>query len=245
MKRDQFFAPFEVKFADGDGAEVGTFEGYGAVFGNVDSYGDVIAKGAFKDTLREWKKQRRLPPMLSQHGGWMMVDTDALPIGKWESMEEDDIGLKVKGRIINLDTERGKNIYGAMREGVLDGMSIGYRAKEFVLGTKPDEPRRMLKKVDLMELSVVTFPANGEARVSSIKSSNWFLADMSAEEKRDLEAFLRTKDLSRSDAAKAVSGFIEWRRREVGAPDTDLRDEGAADELANVLRRNIALLCRD
>src|SRR5690606_10118706 len=133
----------------------------------VDAYGDVIAKGAFKDTLRDWRTSKRLPPMLVQHGGWMMTDSDGLPNGKWESLEEDEKGLYVTGRLINLDTENGKRIYGAMKEGVLDGMSIGYRAKEFTLGTKPDEPRRTLKKVDLVELSVVTFPANGLARVSA------------------------------------------------------------------------------
>lgn len=199
MKRGQYFAPLEVKFADGDGAAAGSFEGYGAVFGNVDAYGDVIVKGAFKETLREWKKVKRLPPMLVQHGGWGMTDSDGLPIGKWEEMEEDDSGLRVKGRLINLDTERGKALYGAMKEGVLDGMSIGYRAKEFELGTKPDEPRRKLKKIDLMELSVVTFPANGAARVSAIKSAG------SIRTIREFEDFLRDEGGYSHAAAKAIA----------------------------------------
>jgi HK97 family phage prohead protease len=167
--RDHLHAPRGEVRCD-DGAVAGTFSGYGAFFGNVDAYGDVIAKGAFKDTLRDWRKDKRLPPMLVQHGGWMMSDQDGLPIGKWTAMGEDEKGLTVEGRLINLDTERGKAIYGAMKEGVLDGLSIGYRAKEFALGTKPEEPRRTLKKVDLIEVSVVTFPANGEARVQAVKS---------------------------------------------------------------------------
>lgn len=198
MKRDHLFRPFEVKFADDDD-KAGTFEGYGAVFGNVDAYGDVIQKGAFKETLREWKKAKRLPPMLSQHGGWMMTDQDAIPIGKWEEMDEDDTGLKVKGRLINLDTERGKNIYGAMKEGVLDGMSIGYRAKEFALGTKPDEPRRTLKKIDLIELSVVTFPANGAARVESVKGTGQIRTI------REFEEFLRDEGGFSHAAARAIA----------------------------------------
>lgn len=220
--RDTFYAPLEVKFSD-DAAKAGAFEGYGAVFGNVDAYGDVIQKGAFKETLRDWNKSKKLPPMLVQHGGWMMTDMDALPIGMWEAMSEDDTGLHVKGRLINLDTERGKTIHGAMKEGALDGMSIGYRAKEFSLGTKPDEPRRTLKKIDLMEVSVVTFPANGKARVSSVKNAGMVKTI------REFEDFLRDAGFSHAQAkAIASSGF-----------KASPRDE---DDLAAMLRRNIAAL---
>ena len=227
MKRDRFFAPLEVKFADGD-AETGTFEGYGAVFGNVDAYGDVIQKGAFKDTLRDWKKVKRLPPMLVQHGGWGMTDTDALPVGIWEEMDEDDKGLKVKGRVINLDTERGKTIYGAMRAGALDGMSIGFRAKEFSLGTKQDEPRRTLKKIDLVELSVVTFPANGAARVDSVKSAG----DITTI--REFEEFLRDAGGFSHAAAKSIAagGFKAFRPRDEDEP---LEWRGAVDRVLSTL----------
>lgn len=210
---------FEVKFdASGVDQETGTFEGYGAVFGNLDAYGDMIVKGAFKATLREWKKAGSLPPMLVQHGGWGLTDMDALPIGKWEEMAEDDTGLRVKGRLINLDTERGKQIYGALREGVLDGLSIGYRAKEFTLGTKQGEPRRTLKAVDLVEVSVVTFPANAAARVDAVKS-----ADMT---ERELERRL-TQDagLSRTVARRLMAGGFEAIKAAMPGAGTDDLDE--------------------
>lgn len=213
----------EVKFDPGAVDEkTGTFEGYGAIFGNLDSYGDVIQKGAFRATLKDWRKAKSLPPMLVQHGGWMMTDMDALPIGKWEEMEEDETGLRVKGRLINLDTERGKNIYGAMREGVLDGMSIGYRAKEFTYGTKPDEPRRTLKAVDLVEVSIVTFPANGRARVDAVKAA--------ALSERDLERML-TQDagLTRSVARRLMAGGYDAVKA--------MRDAGdGIDEVVALLR---------
>jgi HK97 family phage prohead protease len=217
---------FEVKFdAAGVDQKTGTFEGYGAVFGNVDSYGDVIAKGAFKATLRDWKKAGSLPPMLVQHGGWMMTDMDALPIGKWEAMEEDDTGLRVTGRLINLDTERGKQIYGAMREGVLDGMSIGYRAKEFVIGTKPEEPRRTLKAVELVELSVVTFPANGKARVDAVKTEGL--------SRRELERRLtQDAELPRSVARQLMAGGFEAIKTM-----QDAGEEGDLTDLARHMRQ--------
>lgn len=218
----------EVKFDAGAVDEkTGVFEGYGAVFGNVDSYGDVIQKGAFRATLKDWRKAGSLPPMLVQHGGWMMTDMDALPVGKWEEMEEDETGLRVKGRLINLDTERGRNIYGAMREGVLDGLSIGYRAKEFSFGTKPDEPRRTLKAIDLEEVSIVTFPANGRARVDAVKAAGLT--------ERDLERML-TQDagLSRSVARRLMAGGFDAVKA--------MRDAGdGLDELAALLRERTKL----
>lgn len=146
---------------------------------------------------------------------------DGLPVGKWTLMREDDKGLYVEGRLINMDTERGKSIYGALSEGVLDGLSIGYRVREFSQRTRAEEPRRTLKAVDLVELSIVTMPANDKARISSVKS----LTDMCADDFRDIEAILRTKGLSRSDAVKAVSGFKDWLQRDAGDAEKSARDE--------------------
>lgn len=222
--RTEIAARFEMKFA---AEKPGVFSGYGAFFGNVDAYGDVIQKGAFKETLREWNKTKRLPPMLVQHGGWMTTDRDGLPIGKWTAMEEDERGLAVEGHLINLDTERGKAIYGAMKEGVLDGLSIGFRAREFSLGTKPDEPRRTLKKIDLIELSVVTFPANGKARVDAVKS-------VGIKTIREFEDFLRDVGGFSNAAARAIAagGF-----KSIGADrDVGGGDIGAVEHLLQIIK---------
>jgi hypothetical protein len=142
-------------------------------------------------------------------------------------MSEDDKGLTVKGRIINLDTDRGKTIHGAMKEGALDGLSIGYRAKKFTLGTKPEEPRRKLEMIDLVEVSVVTFPANGLARVASVKAAD------AIETIRQFEDFLRDAGGFSHAAAKAIASR--------GFKAADPRDEDGAD-LAAIIRRNIETL---
>lgn len=222
---------YEVKFSTDDiDAKTGAFSGYGAMFGNVDSYGDVIAPGAFKASLKEWGREKKLPPMLLQHGGWGMTDSDGLPIGVWTRMDEDNAGLKVEGRLINLDTDRGKSVYGAMKEGALDGLSIGYRAKKFTLGTKPDEPRRKLEMVDLVEVSVVTFPANGKARVRSVKAAG----DITTI--REFEDFLRDAGGFSREAAKAIAAR--------GFKSADPRDEDAGEAIAALLRRNINTLSK-
>ena len=230
----------ELKFAVD--APAGTFEGYAAVFNVKDKGRDLIKPGAFKDTLREWRRKSRYPKMLSQHGGWFMSDMDGIPVGKWEEMREDDRGLWARGRLINLDTERGSTLYGAMKEGVLEGMSIGYVAKEYEVGTKPNEPRRTLKKIDLREVSLVTFPMNDMAQIVDVKSM------VAPEHIRDFEGFLRDVGLSQSDSKKAVSAFKSWLRRDVAAPyPEEPREEGSPEEMAIVekLKRSSEGLRRD
>lgn len=232
----------EVKFAPDDvDAKTGEFSGYGAVFGNIDSHGDVIEKGAFKASLREWRKKKAMPQMLIQHG-YGLSEMSRVPVGVWGEMEEDDQGLKVSGRLINLDTERGRTIYGAMKEGALSGLSIGYRAVKFRYGQKIDEPYRTLLEVALDEVSIVGQPSNEKAQVGAIKSR---LRDVSltAEDIRDLDAAFRTEELSQRDAKKAVSAFKKWLQRDAGAPGSDPRDEDAAAmEVAELLRRNVKTL---
>lgn len=200
MSIEHYRTEMELKFSDA-GTSVGKFSGYGAVFGNVDSYGDVIEKGAFKSTLREWESRGKYPPMLLQHGGGFLGSADdLLPIGKWTSMEENSKGLKVEGELFAMSTERGQYIYEGMKAGSLDGMSIGYKVKEFSMGTKPTDPRRSLKALDLVELSVVTFPANDKARVGSVKSIEELIT------LSDCENYLRDAcGLSRSQALAFVS----------------------------------------
>ena len=208
----------EIKLAT-DGPK-GVFSGYGAVFGNTDAYGDVIARGAFKQTLREWEEYGKLPPMLLQHGGGIFSGTadDKVPIGKWDAMEENSKGLKVEGHLFGLSTDRGKYLIDALAEGVLDGLSIGFRTRKSITGTKPGEPNRTLTDLDLVEVSIVTFPANPKARVSSVKS-------MTVEELRELEAVLRDEGLSHKDCRRAVSAFKAYLQRDAGVPTTVLRDE--------------------
>lgn len=206
----------ELKLAQNDSDGM-TFEGYGAVFGNVDSYGDVIQPGAFAETLAAAQKSGIWPAMLLQHGGWGMGAEDMTPIGIWTSMAEDGIGLKVSGKLA--DTARGREAYALLKmepRPAITGLSIGYIAKEWSQRSKPEEPRRTLKKVDLMEVSLVTFPANGKARISAVKSLDE-IASLA-----DAEAFLReVGGLSKSQAV----AFIARVKAASGRGDPDIEQE--------------------
>lgn len=218
------FGLTEVKIDDSKPDEM-TFAGYGAVFGNVDSYGDVIAKGAFAETLKKARSSGVWPALLSQHGG--PFGDGNTPIGIYTEMREDDTGLWVEGKLAN--TERGKEAYELLKmkpRPAYNGLSIGFRATEWVMRSKPEEPRRTLKSVDLLEVSLVTFPANTKARVVSVKSEF---------NPRDIEDSLREAGLSRADSVKAVAVFKSMLQRDAGEPESDPRDEEAAAELRSVL----------
>jgi len=223
----------EVKFAaDEIDANTGEFSGYGAVFGNVDSHGDVIPPGAFKETLGEWERRGRLPSMKLMHGTALNPFTgDDLPIGKWLEMKEDGRGLFVKGRLSGLDTDHGRRIHGLMKDGILDGLSIGYKARRVTRLTGP--AKRQLDSVGLFEVSLVDDPSNDRARLTDVKS-----ADIRTI--REFEDALRNGTLpalSASEAKALLSGGFKAIRSE--------RDAGEmSDELADIIRRNTQLLSR-
>lgn len=214
----------ELKFAESDSeTETMEFSGYGSVFGNKDSYGDVIEKGAFKETLQEAKSTGQWPSLLLQHGGWGITADDMMPIGVISQLEEDDIGLKMDGVLAN--TGKGRDAYTLLKmqpRPAINGLSIGYIPKEWKSGTKPDEPRRTLKSVELMEVSLVTFPANRSARVTDVKS------DLDI---RTAEQALRDAGFSRNESKQILAH---------GFKSMDQREAEEMEKLAAQIRRNIA-----
>lgn len=219
----------EVKFDD-TAKDVRTFSGYGSVFGNVDAYGDVIVPGAFADTLANARKSGLWPAMLSQHGGWGMSAEDLTPVGIWTDLAEDGKGLKVHGQLA--DTPRGRELHELMKMSprpAINGLSIGYIAKEWTARSKPDEPRRTLKKIDLIEISPVTFPANLKARVQAVKAID------EMQKLGDAERYLREScGLSRSEATAFIS-----RVKSLGQGDPD---GGELEALKQSLTRNVSIL---
>ncbi len=184
-----FNVPLELKFL----AETGTFEGYASVFHVVDKVNDKIAPGAFRESLAQYKTEGRLPPLLWQHEA-------AEPIGAWREMYEDSHGLFVKGDLFITDIARAKEAHRLLKENVVTGLSIGYRTRQSHREEKTGV--RVLTKLDLLEVSLVTFPANEQARVSGVKRQ--FSAEAPPTE-REFEAFLRAAGLSRRQAKSIIA----------------------------------------
>lgn len=211
------FDAVQVKF---DEEKTGTFEGYASVFGGVDSYGDTILPGAYKATL----KKRERPIMLRwNHYGPV--------IGKWLEIREDEKGLYVKGELTQGHSV-AEDVYASMKHGAVDGMSIGYRVKKAT--EYPEENRRELKEIELVEISVVESPADNAARVAGVKS-----AINEAESLKEIEAVLRDAGgFSRADATALVSRIKTLTHGEREAK------EKTSDETAAILAQIKTLTAR-
>ncbi len=139
-------------------AEAGTavIEGYASLFGLPDQGGDVVAKGAFADSLKRLAAEGKRVKMLWQH------DATA-PIGIWDEIREDGKGLWVRGRLLP-EVAQAREAAALLKAGAIDGLSIGYRA---VRAERDSKGLRVLAEVDLWEVSLVTFPMLPEARAEA------------------------------------------------------------------------------
>lgn len=133
-------------------------EGYASVFGARDQGGDTVAPGAYAASLAALSARGGQVKMLWQHD-------PAQPIGVWDEVHEDAVGLFVKGRILT-DLDRGREAAALIAAGAIDGLSIGYRTKR---ATKDGTAGRLLSELELWEVSLVTFPMLPEARVAGVK----------------------------------------------------------------------------
>jgi HK97 family phage prohead protease len=192
----------------------GAVEGYGSVFGVTDDYGDIIAPGAFAKSIAV-----RAPKMLWQH----KADK---PIGAWDEIREDAKGLFMRGRIAG--TALGQEARELVKMGAMGGLSIGFRTKDYEMQSNA----RILKEVDLWEVSFVTFPANEMATITGVKS---------IVTERDAESALRAAGLSKKEALTLLSvgwgGIRNLRDAGDGLPDGLLRDaEAIKAQLATFLK---------
>lgn len=193
-------ARFEIK----EITETGTFMGYGSVYSVLDDYDDIVAPGAFAESLAECQSKGIMPALLWQH-------RSAEPCGAYTAMKEDSIGLYVEGKLA-LKTQRGAEAHELMKMKALSGLSIGFMTREDSYDHKTGI--RTIKKADLWECSLVTFPANDRARVSAVKSIEE-IADF-----KSAERFLREScNLSRAEATAFFTRVKGLYQRDSGADE--------------------------
>lgn len=195
--------PMEIKQI----SDEGYFSGYGSVFDVVDDWDDVIVRGAFAETL-----QSKTPVMLWQHDS-------AEPIGVYERVYEDEIGLWVEGRLL-LDLEKGREAYILLKNRAIRGLSIGFLPIAWEDEMRDRKKIRVLKSIDLWEVSLVTFPANKKAVVDEVKTV------------RGLENFLRDVGFSRAEAKAALAAIRADSQRDAEAEEA----KKAALNLISIMR---------
>lgn len=183
-----------------------TFSGYAAKFGNIDSHGDIILPGAFAETLVNRSREIQLK---FQHTGPV--------IGKWLELYEDENGLVAKGQLTPGHSV-AEDTYASLKFGAISGLSIGYRIPPN--GSEIKQGINYLKRVELVEISVVESPANIEALVAEVKT------DITSE--KAIEKSLRQIGLSRRQAKRFMAEGI------TGLMKSDAEEE--AEELAKALQ---------
>lgn len=204
-----------VKFV-GDGMR---FAGYASVFGGVDSYGDTIDPKAYDKTIRQKNRERPIRMRWNHYGP---------VIGKWIEISTDDKGLLVEGELTP-GHSTAMDAWASMQHGAVDGMSIGYRPKKIEI--IDDGKGRLLKEIDLIEISIVEEPADLGARVDpeSIKSAIQAITSIS-----EFEDFLRdVGGLSRVAAKSLISQAKPLFLRDARSAE---EAEAAKAEIATILR---------
>jgi len=201
----------------------GEFEGYAAKFGFFDLGGDKIVKGAFKRTIGEMKKQKRIIPFCNAH------DQRDVMGGIYE-LKEDDFGLRIKGRIIPDLSDAARKCYTLMKSGLSTALSIGYRVPEN--GSSKAEGRRTITDLDLYEVSHVGVGMDPYARMVSVKSLQDIRAKLANGDRltpREFETFFKNNGLTNSEAERAVrvnlkTGEGDPRTKTIAEDLTRLRD---------------------
>lgn len=172
--------------------EEGVIEGYASVFGGIDSYGDTIEPNAYDNVISEGQK----PLMFYQHDRW------GVPIGRWEELSVDSKGLKVKGRL-NLELKEAQDVYSALKFGSLNGMSIGFRLRDRDYEYDDNDVCHIKNISELLEISIVNFPADKSARVMGVKADPEDLEEL--KDIRDCERYLRDLGISKKMAQSIIS----------------------------------------
>ena len=130
-------------------------------------------------------------------------------VGKWLELGEDEVGLFVKGQFTP-NHSLADDVYASARHGAIDGLSIGFRIKKDGAEELESGGRR-ITKVDLIEVSLVGFPADDAARVTQVKMSDEI---QNIESIRDAERFLRDAGLPISMAKAFISQCRPLYQRE-------------------------------
>jgi len=211
LERKRATIPFQRKTI----SAAGEFVGMGSTFGNVDLGGDVVVAGAFRETLAEWKARGELPLLAWYHD---MGE----PIGDWLDMSEDSVGLSCRGQLwVDGDrrTEAAVKARNMLTGTGPKGLSIGYGIRDAEEATRDGKSVRLLKSVELYEVSVVPFGMNPRALVTDAKSASLFSSG-SLVDIRTAESLVRdVLGLSAKQAKAFLADGYKGLRRDDAAPE--------------------------
>lgn len=192
-------------------AETGEFTCYGNVKGNVDHAFDKTMNGAYIESIKRHKMNGTMPQMF-----WMHKSYD-LPVGVWLDMEEDEVGLKMRGRLSK--TNLGSDIEVLAKDGALNMFSIGYEVEDERWNS---DGYNELRKINITEVSWVTRACNEESVLLDIKSK---VSNGELPTKRELEKVLREE-----------CGFSKRQANRIANNYNPVDDIGDTSELEKMIK---------
>ena len=223
---ERLYKSFELK-----SDENGIVEGYASTWTKTpDSYGDIVIKGAFKETLKKRKATGHPFPLCFNH------DFDQI-IGAVFEAEEDDYGLKIRASFLNTPAAQEKR--ELVKEGIVWQFSFAYSVLGAEAPTEDEKKQgiyQKLTKLDLYEVSLVTVPANQTAIVTEIKN------DDNTEVKAGRRNSAKDEELIR-DAISALQALLdtaddqgEDESKANGAPEEQKASNPEKDDLLTYIK---------
>ena len=205
---------FQIKNLDDSDAE-GTFEGIASPNDGIpDSDGDIIAPGAFDESLT------RRGPGLKNRVGLLWEHNRRHTFGSILELRKVDRGLYVKGKC-TLGATAGRDAHAFIKDGAVDQMSVGFIPIDQVYD--PNTGINTITKANLFEISLTAFPANSGAVITAVKSI------------RDWEGLLKREGLSNNDAKVGAAALTKaLNLRDAGEASSD--DLSELRELRDVVK---------
>lgn len=234
-KQKEYVLNFEIKSTLDKKKDDGphTFTAFATTFGNLDLDGDVIVPGAVDESIRKVMMGGNFPKILKDH------DRTQRP-AVMTSIVANDKGVVVEGKF--LETQLGKDTFIEVRDGAITDMSIGFFIPQG--GGEMVGRDFVISKLDFKEVSFVTFPANEEANIISVKNSTSY---HKPETIRQFEKFLRDAGFSKKEATTIASvGYKEAKERDVQLQSIFENLKNTIAEMENThARNNVRTDCRN
>ena len=179
-------------------SEAGTFRGIASIYGVEDLGNDVIVKGAFTKTLSE----NPTIPLLWQHRSGEVIGEVTLK--EWQNK------IMADGALDMADPDVIGKYYGKMKRRLVKGLSIGFQVIKDSFVNEDGKQVRHILELKLWELSVVTFPMQLGAQITSVKSIEDVEAELHSAQEQ-IKALLAEKATAQAagEAAAAAAKVSE------------------------------------
>lgn len=179
---------------DGNETMVGIVEGYLSTW-DVDRAGDRFEKGAFRESIEDFRRRKRPMRLKRNHFGSLIGGFDP------EELREDEIGLYGVAEI-NLMVNDGREAYALAKQGVLSDFSVAVSISSQDM--EESEGVRIFKKATVWETSLVDEPMNPRAMVTTVRSF-----DLPVETEPDIVAACAAYQLGKADIPEHEHAMIE------------------------------------